>query len=68
MLIHTIYDACVVSNKFMYSTDEKMQSIGLIIGVIAVVVLLLLQIIALLQLRKDTEKYCRMTFVETAAD
>ena len=68
MLIHTIYDACVVSNKFLYSTDEKMQFIGLIIGVIAVVVLLLLQIIALLQLRKDTEKYCRMTFIETAAD
>ena len=45
-----------------------MLSVGIIIGVIAVVVLLLLQIIVLLQLRKDTEKYCRMTFVETAAD
>lgn len=62
LVIHTVYDASVVNNHFLNSTDNELLSIGIIIGVIALVVLFVLQIFALLRLRKNTEKYCTMAF------
>lgn len=64
LIIHTVYDACVIYNNFLNSTDNEMLSIGIIIGMIALVILFVLQVFALLRLRKNTENYCTMTFIE----
>ncbi|HAV00017.1 MAG TPA: hypothetical protein DCW47_02325 [Lachnospiraceae bacterium] len=61
-------DASVVNNHFLASTDNEMLSIGIIIGVIALVVLFALQIFVLLRFRKTTKEYCGMTFIEAEAD
>ena len=68
LVIHTLYDASVVNNHFLASTDNEMLSIGIIIGVIALVVLFALQIFVLLRFRKTTKEYCGMTFIEAEAD
>ena len=65
LIIHTVYDACVVDNFFLNRPDDEMLTIGIMIGVIALAVLLVFQIYALLRLRKNTEKYCAMTFIES---
>ena len=68
LCIHTVYDACLVNNYFLKSEDEQELSIGLIIAVAALLVLFVLQIVVLLRLKKNTEKYCAMTFGDAAAE
>ena len=60
MLIHTLYDATNASNKFLDSGDEDQEFIGILIGIIGVIIMFVFQILVLVRLKKNTEKYCAM--------
>ena len=62
MLVHTLYDATNASNRFLNSGDEDQEFIGIIIGIIGVVIMFVLQVLVLVRFKKNTEKYCAMSF------
>ena len=63
LLVHTLYDATNVSNKYMNSEDEHLQTIGLVIGLIGLVIMFAVQVTVLVRLKKNTEKYCAMSLI-----
>ena len=63
MLVHTLYDSTNVSNKFMQSEDENVQTFGLVIGLAGIVIMFAVQILVLVRFKKNTEKYCAMSLL-----
>ena len=63
LLVHTLYDATNVSNKYLNSEDEHLQGIGLVIGLIGMAVMFIVQIVVLVRLKKNTGKYCAMSLI-----
>ena len=61
MLVHTLYDSTNAANKFMNSEDETTQQIGVVIGLVGLAVMFAVQIVVLVRLKKNTEKYCAMS-------
>ncbi len=60
ILLHTLYDAGTATNAYMNSGNEDDELIGIIIALVVTVVLFTLQIVVLVRLKKNTEKYCGM--------
>ena len=63
MLLHTLYDATNATNRFLQSTDESLEAIGVMIGILGVVFMLVVQILVLVRFKKNTEKYCAMSLI-----
>ncbi len=63
VLLHTLYDACTSNNLMMISEDSAESDSGIMLGLIAVAVHFILQIVVLVVLKKNTEKYCEMTLL-----
>ena len=59
--IHTFYDMGTSQNKLLEADDETAM-IGLALAAVALIVMFVLQIIVLVRLKKNTEKYCEMRF------
>jgi len=68
ILIHTLYDATNATNKFLNSEDDQMLLIGLVIAFIGLVMMFVLQILVLVRLKKDTEKYCAMRLISQSSE
>lgn len=60
VLMHTLYDACTVFNKFLTDENEDMQAIGLCIGLAGALAAFVLQIVVLLKCKKTAEKLCSL--------
>ena len=60
ILLHTLYDAGTATNAFMNSGNEDEELIGIAFALIVTVVLFILQIVVLVKLKRNSEKYCRM--------
>jgi RsiW-degrading membrane proteinase PrsW (M82 family) len=60
ILLHTLYDAGTATNAFMNSGNEDEELIGIVIALAVTVALFILQIAALVRLKKNAEKYCGM--------
>ena len=58
-VIHTVYDACTVSNSFLLNEDTQM--LGLAVAGGAYLFLLVFQIIVLIRFRKKTNEFCAMS-------
>jgi hypothetical protein len=63
VLLHTLYDACTSNNLMMISEDSAESDSGIMLGLIAVAAHFILQIVVLVLLKKNTEKYCEMTLL-----
>lgn len=61
VLIHTLYDATNVTNRFVNSGDEDLETIGVAIGILGMLIMSVVQILVLVRLKKNTEKYCAMS-------
>lgn len=60
ILLHTLYDACTVNNKFLSHNDENIQGIGVIIGLGWSLAAFVLQIVILLKYKKNAGKLCSL--------
>ena len=60
ILIHSLFDACTGTNRMLDSPSEEVQFAGIILGLGGTVVMIILQIVMLLRLKKDAGKYCSM--------
>ena len=60
ILLHTLYDAGTATNVYLSSDNEDAELIGIVIGLVVTVVLFTLQIVVLVRLKKNTDKYCQM--------
>lgn len=60
VLMHTLYDACTVFNKFLTHEDEELQAVGLCIGLAGALAAFVLQIMVLLKCKKSAEKLCSL--------
>ena len=56
ILMHTIYDACTVTNKYLQQNSEDMQTVGMIIGVAMILVMFVIQIIYFVRIKKKAEE------------
>lgn len=60
VLWHTAYDASTVANAALPAEDDYVQFQGLIAGLVVVAVATVLQFVALILFKKNTEKLCGM--------
>ena len=60
LLWHTLYDAATATNVGITSDDKTLQVIGVVFGLIAIVVSIVLQFVALVHFKKKSEEYCGM--------
>ncbi|MBQ4424844.1 MAG: PrsW family intramembrane metalloprotease [Lachnospiraceae bacterium] len=60
ILLHTLYDAGTATNVYMNSGDEDAELIGIAIALAVTVALFIVQIVVLVRLKRNTEKYCGM--------
>ena len=60
ILLHTLYDAGTATNTYLNSGNENEELIGIAFALIVTVALFILQIVVLIRLKRNTEKYCRM--------
>lgn len=67
ILLHTLYDACTVNNKFLSHNDENVQSIGIIIGLVWSLAAFVVQIAILLKYKKNAEKLCSLRLLPEAS-
>ena len=65
ILLHTLYDAGTATNAFFNSGNEDAELIGMAFALVVTVVLFILQIVVLIRLKRNTEKYCRMVISNT---
>ena len=63
VLAHTLYDASNCTNRYLYSEDEHLLNIGLVIALIGLVIMFTVQVLVFVRLKKNTEKYCAMSLV-----
>ena len=60
ILLHTLYDAGTATNVYLNSDNEDTAVIGMAFAVGFTVALFIMQIVVLVRLKKNTEKYCGM--------
>ena len=60
MLWHTLYDAATVANAGATTDDKTLQMAGVIVGLIAIIISVVLQFVVLVRFRKKSEEYCAM--------
>lgn len=60
ILLHTLFDAGTAANAYLSSGNEDDELIGIAFGLAVAVVLFIVQIVVLVRLKKNTEKYCGM--------
>ncbi len=60
ILLHTLYDAGTAANAFVNSGNEDEELIGIAVALAVTVLLFTLQIVVLVRLKRNTEKYCGM--------
>lgn len=61
IIIHTIYDATNVKNAGLESgVPENVQEIAVLIALVTMLLAFILQIIAHIKIKKDTEKFIEM--------
>lgn len=60
--LHTFYDAGTADNKFLAGGDKDL-AIGIALAAVVAIVMFAVQIIVLVRLKKNTEKYCEMRFI-----
>lgn len=60
ILLHTLYDACTASNTMLFAEGE-LQDTGIIVGIVGMVVTFVVQVYALLKIKKDTAKLCDLS-------
>ena len=60
ILLHTLYDAGTATNVYLNSDNEDTAVIGMALAVGFTVALFILQIVVLVRLKKNTDKYCGM--------
>jgi RsiW-degrading membrane proteinase PrsW (M82 family) len=63
VLLHTLYDACTSNNLMMLSEETAESDTGIMLGLIAVAAHFIIQIVVLVLLKKNTEKYCEMALL-----
>ena len=64
VVIHTLYDSCIATNKLLEDNDETIQGIGAVLAVTACVGMFVLQFIILGRTKKNAGKYCEMLLLE----
>ena len=62
VLIHTLLDACTATNAFLASEEDAMELIGIVLGIGATTAMFVAQIVVLIKLKKNAEKYSNMVF------
>ncbi|MBQ5330965.1 MAG: PrsW family intramembrane metalloprotease [Oscillospiraceae bacterium] len=62
VLIHTVYDTFTAFNTYLESEDDGEAAIGVLLALAVAVTLFVMQIVLLIRLKKDTGKYCEMSF------
>ena len=62
ILIHTLFDTGTGTNVYLVSEDENRVAIGMAVGLAVTLALFVGQIVVLVRLKKNTEKYCAMEF------
>lgn len=60
ILLHTLYDAGTATNAYINSGNEDAELIGIAFALAVTVALFIVQIVVLVRLKRNTEKYCRM--------
>ena len=68
VLVHTLYDATNVTNRFVNSGDEGLETIGVVIGILGMLIMFVVQILVLVRLKKNTEKYCAMSLLPQSSE
>jgi hypothetical protein len=61
ILMHTIYDTCTVTNKFLQEDSEDMQTVGMIMGVAMMLVMFIVQIVYFVRIKKKAEELSAMS-------
>ena len=56
IMMHTIYDACTVTNKYLQQDSENLQTVGMIIGVAMLLVMFIVQILYFIRIKKKAEE------------
>lgn len=62
VVIHMVYDSCNANNKFLESQDEKIQLVGIIISLVAMITLFVMQIKTIQAVKSDASNFCGMKF------
>ena len=62
VVIHMVYDSRNANNKLMESHDEKMQLVGIVISLVAMITLFVMQIKTLKAIKRNAEIYSGMEF------
>lgn len=62
VLMHTALDACSGTNAFLASEDDLMVLIGMIMGIGAIIIMFVVQVVVLKRLKNNAEKYSMMVF------
>ena len=60
ILLHTLYDAGTATNVYLDSGNEDSEAIGIAFALAVTVVLFIVQIVVLVRLKRNAEKYCGM--------
>lgn len=60
--IHMVYDSCNANNKLLESQDEKMQLVGIVISLVAMITLFVMQIKTIKAVKRDADMYSGMGF------
>ena len=67
VLWHTLFDASTTANAALYTSDETMQMVGVVVGLIVCVISIVLQVVLLIRFKNKTEEYCSMRLDNGAA-
>ncbi len=62
VLMHTALDACSGTSAFLASEDDTMVLIGMVMGIAAIIIMFVVQIVVLKRLKKNAETYSGMVF------
>ncbi len=60
ILLHSLYDAGTATNAYLSSDKEDAELIGIAFALAVTAALFIVQIVVLVRLKKNTEKYCGM--------
>ena len=66
VLIHSLYDMCTANNKFLECTEPNLQLTGLILGILAAVLGVVIEVVVFVKTKQDAPKQCEMRTVESA--
>ena len=61
--VKNVYEYCLIGNRFLSSTDEALQTIGLAIAAACTLIMFIAQFIVLSKLKKNAAKYSGMKVI-----